>query len=142
MVSLNGISIAELIFYVPGLLVAVFLTLRLGFRRSFGWIFLIVFTLVRIIGACLELAAKNDPDSISLQTGYTILLTIGLSPLLLTGLGLLGRCIASINLHMETGVKEYHLRALEATLTLGLILGIVGGVKASKDYDENAGMIV
>jgi hypothetical protein len=38
------ISIAEIVFYVPTLFLAFFLTLRHGFRREAGWIYLLIFS--------------------------------------------------------------------------------------------------
>jgi hypothetical protein len=46
----NGVSIAEIIVYVPSLAIAIFLSVRHGFARSSGWMFLIVFCLARLIG--------------------------------------------------------------------------------------------
>src|ERR1700753_2608381 len=36
----NGVSIAEIIVYVPSLAIAIFLCVRHGFARSSGWMFL------------------------------------------------------------------------------------------------------
>jgi hypothetical protein len=46
----NGVSIAEIVVYVPSLAIAIFLSVRHGFARSSGWMFLIVFCLARLIG--------------------------------------------------------------------------------------------
>jgi hypothetical protein len=87
---IDGIAIWKLIFYAPALAAAIFVTLRHGFARSSGWIFLAIFSLIRIIGSASQLAAissKSDtPEEIAIITG-----AIGLSPLLLASLGLLSR---------------------------------------------------
>lgn len=39
------ISAVELVFYIPTALLTLFLTLRHGFRRDAGWIYLLIFSL-------------------------------------------------------------------------------------------------
>lgn len=86
----NGISILELVAYLPSFFVAAFLVYRHGVRRSGGFIFLVIFTIARVVGACCELATINKP-SIGLYTAAAICSSIGLSPLLMTCSGLLSR---------------------------------------------------
>src|SRR3954467_12272430 len=92
----NGVAIGELVVYIPSFFIAFFLAFRHGFHKSSGWYFLIVFSLARIIGPCMQLAAINNP-SVSLYTGALILQNVGLSPLILATLGFLSRVIESIN---------------------------------------------
>src|SRR4051794_5663872 len=94
--EINRIEIAEIVVYSPALLIAIFLASRHGFRRNAGWLYLILFSLVRILGAALGLAALHDPTNTGLQTGAATQQTIGLSPLILSALGLLGRVLESI----------------------------------------------
>ncbi|KAL4809503.1 hypothetical protein BDV18DRAFT_157258 [Aspergillus unguis] len=86
----NGISILELIIYFPCLFAASFLVFRHGVRRSGGFIFLVIFTIARIVGAACGLAAINNPST-DLYTAAAICSSIGLSPLLMTCSGLLSR---------------------------------------------------
>jgi hypothetical protein len=86
----NGISILELIAYLPSFFGASFLVYRHGVRRSGGFVFLVIFTIVRIVGACCELATINSPST-GLYTAAAICSSIGLSPLLMTCSGLLSR---------------------------------------------------
>ncbi|KAF7921834.1 hypothetical protein BELL_0268g00070 [Botrytis elliptica] len=129
----NGVEIGELIVYIPSLLLSVFLAFRHGFGRSAGWYFLIIFCLARIIGPCMSLAAISSP-SVSLYTGALILQSIGLSPLLLTTLGLLSRVLDSINRNTHTLIQPRMLKLIEILTLVGLILGIVGGLNASDAY--------
>jgi hypothetical protein len=132
----NGVSIGELIFYFPALAIAVLLAVRHGFGRSSGWLFLIVFALIRIIGSCFQLATINDPTSIPLFTGVTILQTIGLSPLELTSLGLLSRIISSINKSHSTFIQHYHMKFIQLIVMTGLIISIIGGIDASDNLSS------
>ncbi|KFY27481.1 hypothetical protein V493_03465 [Pseudogymnoascus sp. VKM F-4281 (FW-2241)] len=129
----NGISIALLLIYIPLLLVAALLSKRHGFGRSSGWIFLVLFCILRILSACLNLALINNPSSTSIHVAYSITNSIGLSPLLLASLGLLNRAIESIERRAASvTVTPRHLRLIQLLVMVGLILAIVGGVKTSE----------
>lgn len=130
----NAVSIAEIVAYVPCLAVAIFLTIRHGFGRNSGWIFLIIFCLARIIGSAMQVATASDPRNIGLYTGSGILQNIGFSPLLLATLGLLSRALDSINKSHSTLVKSSVLKLIELVMTVALILGIVGGINASDSF--------
>lgn len=129
----DGIAIGEIIVYFPALAIAVSLAIRHGFGRSSGWWFLIIFTLVRIVGACFQLATINNPTNISLYTGVAVLQTIGLSPLELTSLGLLSRIISSINKSHTTFIQHHHMKLIQTLVMVALILSIIGGINAGED---------
>ena len=135
----DGVSIGVLVVYLPALAIAVFLSIRHGFTRSSGWRFLIIFALARIIGACLQIATINNPTDTSLYIGYATVFNIAISPLELTTLGLLSRIITSIRKARNTVVTELHLRLLGLLVTVGLVLGIVGGVQSGEHYDSSHG---
>ncbi|KAH7342720.1 hypothetical protein BKA65DRAFT_478593 [Rhexocercosporidium sp. MPI-PUGE-AT-0058] len=132
----NGVSIGELVVYTLAIAVAIFLVLRHGFRKSAGWIFLVLFCLARIIGPAMQLATISNPTSTSLYTGYAILNNVGLSPLMLAGLGLLGRLLDSIHITHDTKIHPTILKIVHLVILVGLILGIVGGINASDDYTK------
>ena len=90
----QGVSIATLIFHVPALAVAIFLSIRHGLKKASGWRFMIVFTLARVLGSCLELATISQPNNQSLYIGYATLLNVALSPLMLVCFGLISRVIS------------------------------------------------
>ena len=83
----NGISILLLLFYLPALAIAVLLTIRHGFSKSSGWRFMIIFTLARILSACMQLATINQPTNKSLYIAYVVLIGIAVSPLELVAFG-------------------------------------------------------
>lgn len=87
----DGVAIAEVVYYAPALPLALYVAYKHGFSRSSGWIFLTVFCIIRIVGAGAQLATIGNPSN---DTPYTIALictVLGLSPLLLSTLGLLSR---------------------------------------------------
>ncbi|CAK7218859.1 hypothetical protein SCUCBS95973_003626 [Sporothrix curviconia] len=124
----NKISILQLAFFVPSLVVAVTLSYRHGFRRSAGWIYLVILSLMRIIGASLELATISSPDNYNLVVGAQTLQNIGLSPLVLVLLGLVTRSYLAVPESSRPAIPNARiLRQLQLLVVVGLILSIVGG---------------
>ncbi|EPE33719.1 hypothetical protein GLAREA_06732 [Glarea lozoyensis ATCC 20868] len=132
----NGLSIGEIIVYSPALLASIYLMIRHGLSRSAGWYFLVIFSLARIIGSSMQLATINDPTSVSLQSGSAILLNIGFSPLMLATLGLLSRLVANIEKSTRMIITTRHLKMIETIISVGLILGIVGGIESGEDASK------
>ncbi|KAI1144508.1 hypothetical protein F5Y05DRAFT_364893 [Hypoxylon sp. FL0543] len=130
----DNISIVQIIIYVPSLFLALWLAIRHGFGRNAGWYYLIVFSLARIIGAAMQLATISDPTNVSLHTGAIILQTIGLSPLIMVQIALVGRALGSIRKAATSFVTEKRLRLVQVVALVGLILGIVGGTQSGQDY--------
>jgi len=128
----GGISILQLIFYAPSLLAAIFLCVKHGFGRNSGWIYLAIFTLVRVIGACCELATYSN-ESKNLYEWTGILESVGLSPLLLATLGFLSRAADSVNARVSGRFSfgALHFKAIQVLITVGLILAIVGGTNST-----------
>jgi hypothetical protein len=132
----NDISIAQIAVYLPSLVIAVFLAVRHGFGRNAGWLYLVIFSLVRIVGSALSLATISDPKNISLYIGALTLQNIGLSPLILVQVGLLGRALGSIRKVRETFLNEQQLRLVQLVVIVGLILSAVGGSQAGTEYGK------
>lgn len=86
----DGVAILQLIFFVGYLACAILLCMRHGFRRSSGWVILITFSLLRIIGASFQLATIHYASR-SVYGGALICDAIGISPLTVLNLGLLAR---------------------------------------------------
>jgi hypothetical protein len=125
--ELNKVSIAQIIVYTPALAVAILLAVRHGFGRSSGWFYVILFSVVRILGGALQLATINDPTNLGLLVGASTLQSIGLSPLILVMLGLLNRVLTSIRQTHDTVITPRMIRLVQIVVMVGLILGIVGG---------------
>lgn len=127
--SRGGVSILELCIYFPSLIVAIIICSRHGFNRSSGWVFTLILCLIRIIGACCQLATYHDQSSGLLETTL-ILDFVGISPLLLATLGLLSRCVDSLNMNTTTAFHMLQFRLTQLIIVLGLILSIVGGTNS------------
>ncbi|RJE19336.1 hypothetical protein PHISCL_08327 [Aspergillus sclerotialis] len=124
----NGISILELIVYFPSLFAAAYLVWLHGIRTSGGFLFLLLFVLLRITGACCDLAAINNP-SVGLYIAQAICSSIGLSPLILACSGLLSRANNSINEKPNGAISERFFHLLRIITLVALILSIVGITK-------------
>lgn len=84
------VSIAELVFYTPALVVSLWVSHRHGFGRQAGWIFLAILAIIRIVGGSMQLASLSMHEIWPVATAAA-LNGVGLSPLLLAMLGILKR---------------------------------------------------
>ncbi|CAL1696173.1 unnamed protein product [Somion occarium] len=129
------IAIVEIVLYVPILATSAFLTLRHGLARTSGWIFLVILSIIRIVGGSIHLASEvGDPNNITLKIVFSILEGAGLSPLLLATIGFL----VTVAQHaFEPSVtRALHLFGMLSGTSLALT--IVGGTKiANADGDES-----
>lgn len=130
----NGVSIAEIVVYVPSLCVAAFLAIRHGLGQNSGWLFLILFCLARIIGPCMQLAEISHPTDEALYEGSAILQNVALSPLMLATIGLLSRLLDSIHRSKRTMLHSSMFHLIHLIIIVGLVLGIVGGIDAADNY--------
>lgn len=127
----DHIAIAQLAVFAPCFVAAVYLGLRHGFWKSSGWYFLIVLTLARIIGSSFRLATISDAKNVSLYVGWMILNNVGLSPLILALLGLIGRIIEGIRRNGQTLVESKYRKLIDTLLLVAMIVGIVGGTNST-----------
>ncbi|KOS18564.1 hypothetical protein ESCO_001316 [Escovopsis weberi] len=132
LVAYDGIAIAELLFYLLALAAAVSLCLKHGFTKDLGWRAILVLALVRIIGSALRLATIHDPHNINLYIGWQVLDSIGIAPLLLLLIGLLGRALASIPAAApgKLSIHAAHRRAVLLLLAASVVLFAVGGSRS------------
>jgi hypothetical protein len=90
-VTAEHVAIAELVIYVPVALLSIFVVFRHGFYKQLGWIYLCIFSGIRIGGSTMEILSTKNPDNANDKEWATILQSVGLSPLLLSTLGLMKR---------------------------------------------------
>ena len=87
----EAIDIAIIAIYIPSIVAAVFVSIRHGFVRQLGWVYLLIFCALRIAGGAVGILSVHNPKSISDAEWAAILSSVGLSPLLLASMGLLQR---------------------------------------------------
>ncbi|KAI5456031.1 hypothetical protein BGZ63DRAFT_418066 [Mariannaea sp. PMI_226] len=126
----GGISIAELIVYIPAIVLSIIVCSRHGFKRSSGWLYTLLLCFVRIIGAICQLITYSNKSE-GLIRATLIIDSIGLSPLLLATLGMISRLVDWINVRNHPIFTIKHFRLTQLLITLSLILSIVGGTSGS-----------
>jgi hypothetical protein len=87
----EGLSILELVVYIPSLIMSLVIAYRHGWGRKAGWYFFIVFSLARLIGNACYLATISYPDNEDLYIAYGVCNSVGLAPLILGVLAALSR---------------------------------------------------
>lgn len=125
----GDLSAAQVAFFAPALLIGLVVVLRHGFSRQAGWVYIVILSILRIIGAGCTLYINTQHDySTSLLTAAAITSAIGTAPLLLALLGFLQR----VNDHMSAkNIPTVPFRAVSLVSLAALIVAIVGGVKES-----------
>jgi hypothetical protein len=84
------LDIAELIFFVPAMVVAGVVVRKHGLHKQLGWRFLLMICLFRIIGATVSLISVHHPSE-GLTITYDVTNSFGLSAVISTALALLER---------------------------------------------------
>ncbi|KAJ5493550.1 hypothetical protein N7463_009637 [Penicillium fimorum] len=156
-VTAEHVAIAKLIIYIPTALLTIWVVLRHGFHKQLGWIYLSIFSGIRVGGAVMEILNTKNPSNANDKEWTLILQSVGLSPLLLSTLGLLKRVFDETSQHVPSSpdskrniflqifasfgitgrlkiVQLLHLPAL-----IALILAISGGTdQASSNISDHA----
>ncbi|MCJ1400452.1 hypothetical protein MMC11_003657 [Xylographa trunciseda] len=123
----DALSVVQIAVYVPCFLLALVLCSRHGWSKSSGWTYLITFTCLRIISSACQLIDDSNPSK-EVKTAYIITSSIGISPLTLLSLGLLSR----VNDNTVPRLSAILFLCIPLSSMVGMILGIVGGVKQSQ----------
>jgi len=140
----GDIAIAEIVFYIPIFVCALLLTIRHGIGRQAGWIFLLTFSIVRIIGGALHVAAEEvKPPKLGLFIGAFAIESAGVAPLLLCTSSWL-QVISAQSRSTNPLTQQLVFRLLRVALTVAFALAIVGAIKAadSDSSDRSTGAIL
>ncbi|KAH8120501.1 hypothetical protein DFH11DRAFT_1560345 [Phellopilus nigrolimitatus] len=101
----GDISVAIIIVYAVVFVLSLILTFRHGFSKQAGWVHLLLFSIFRIVGGILHVAAeKTVPPKTGLYIGAFALESAGLAPLLLTTLSFLGVAAGTATTLRRVGV--------------------------------------
>ena len=87
----DGVAIALLVFYVVCLPLSIWISLRHGLAKASGWVFLVIFAVIRIISASSQLATISQGPLSTAAEVAGITSAVGTSALLLSTLGLISR---------------------------------------------------
>ncbi|CAG8360303.1 unnamed protein product [Penicillium salamii] len=134
----HGISLMELVVYIPTSLLAVYVAHKHGYRKSSGWVYFVIFSLVRVVGSCCHLATLADPNSTNLYVAYAICIAIGLSPLIVSCVGLLSRANQSIIRQSSKPVNRRLFSTVSVASLVAVVLSIIGQVKGFQAGEQNS----
>ncbi|RMY58274.1 hypothetical protein D0864_13392 [Hortaea werneckii] len=118
------LAAAEMAFFSPALIASAFILYKHGLSRQLGWFYLVLLSILRLIGSSctLYMATQSDYSSSLIQTA-TITSAIGTAPLLLALMGFLAR----INEGLEhKGLGPIVFRPIHLISLAALIVSIVG----------------
>ncbi|PVH78067.1 hypothetical protein DL98DRAFT_366263, partial [Cadophora sp. DSE1049] len=129
--NLNILSVVTIAFYSPATLLSIFLCLRHSFSPNTGFIFLILFSVIRISGAALNLASIHSSPMQAgiLNTTALVLSFTGVSPLLLAALGLVYRVRFGMVKIYPTAIKPVYLVLLRIPVMAALVLCDEGAIE-------------
>ena len=129
--GLNGkgdLSAAEIAFFAPALCIATYILFRHGFNKQLGWFYLVMLSILRIVGASatLYMETQNKYTPGLLETA-AITSSVGTAPLVLALLGFLHR-ISDGMTHPESRINNFVFRGIHLLALGGLVIAIIGGV--------------
>ncbi|GJJ08727.1 hypothetical protein Clacol_002946 [Clathrus columnatus] len=128
------LAIAEIVFYIPIIVVAFIVTLRHGFNRKAGWVLLLSFAVIRFVGSILAVVAQDEANpSSTLLTVAGILQALGLSPLLLATFAFISKLVDMTLPHLSR-----LLNLVRIILVVGLILAIIGGTDQTPGNSQSS----
>ncbi|KAF7926642.1 uncharacterized protein EAE97_010151 [Botrytis byssoidea] len=99
----KDIAYAEIIAYAIALPMAVFVIFSQGFKKKLGWVYIGLFSVVRIAGAMFELRSIHNPANTSDAKWSVIMQSVGLSPLFMATYGLLSRTTDIVSGYAKAG---------------------------------------
>jgi hypothetical protein len=91
----EGIAIAELVVYILIFFLTLFILFRHGFRFQLAWIYLLIFCIIRSVGAGFKIASEKNPGNSTDIEWSAILQPVGLSPLLLVSFGVVEESVST-----------------------------------------------
>jgi hypothetical protein len=121
----EDLDVVQLVYYGIATPLIAFILFKHGLGRQIGWLYLAILALLRIIGASTGIASTKNPSQ-GLIEASLICSSVGISPLLLSLLGVLARVSEGMKGQGPSKILE---RLIHVPIMVGLILAIVAGTK-------------
>lgn len=118
-----ALDVIAIVFYLPALLVALYVGLKHGFSRSAGWFQLILLALFRLTGSSLSIAAQYQQNT-GVWAAALIFSGIGTVSLVGALLGLIGRVNEALK---EKAFPPRFARYIQLLTIVAIVLAAVGG---------------
>jgi len=124
----NILSIIELSFFTPALVLSLILSKRHGFRSDLGWAGINLLALFRLAGASTEIASSYYPTNSPLLTVSIILQNFGLASLLVAITGILKRINNTTDPRAALPARSFNLILIPTSLAI--LLSIIGATQS------------
>lgn len=129
------IAIGEIAVYGVYLLGGIYLCTKHGVSKAVGFRSLVVLSLARLIGSSLFLATRHDANNQGLYIGWAVTNSVGLGPLVLMLVGLLGRAFGWINRPDDVVLPPRIPGLVQLLMLAAMLLVIIGGTKSDYAFD-------
>lgn len=133
----NEVFIAVLVFYSCTLILSTVRLIQHGLKKAVCERLLLTFSLGRVLCAAFQLATINDPTNTSIWAGYVTTFSICVSLLLSAALVLLRRLAQRAGTDFPVIGKRDSMKFLQLLVSVGLILGVVGGILTNEDWGKS-----
>ncbi|EIW86368.1 hypothetical protein CONPUDRAFT_140954 [Coniophora puteana RWD-64-598 SS2] len=127
--------------YLPFLFISFYISKKHGFGRNAGWVLLLIFSIIRVVGGALLVAAEEiTPPNINLYIAGYACEASGVSPLLMCTLGLLQTVTQGPDGRSKNArvFRLIHLVGLAALVLT--IIGISDATSSSSDSQSHANL--
>ncbi|KAH8168566.1 hypothetical protein LIA77_11830 [Sarocladium implicatum] len=120
----TALGIAQIIFYVPVVPLAIWLMKRNGWKRpKLAWWPFIPFSLLRLAGGPLVIALHKDPTNVGLAIAAIVCLNVGVVPLIVAASGFLRIVIVDNFNEHEHARRTHKLLRILTIVAIGLLAG-------------------
>jgi hypothetical protein len=117
----GDLAAAQAAFFAPALVISSLIVFRHGFSRQLGWLYLVLLSILRIIGGSVTLYSETQNDySTSLFIAAAITSAIGTAPLLLALQGILSRVNEGLR-EQQRNISKHLFTLLSLLLVAALV---------------------
>ncbi|KAH7002593.1 hypothetical protein EDB80DRAFT_894600 [Ilyonectria destructans] len=122
----TAVAVAQIIFYIPILPISVFVLVRNWKNRPrLAWYPLVTFSIVRLVGGIITIVLESNPSNVGLIIATTVLLNVGIIPLLLSLIGIV-RIVLKSSMDDNQRAKRC-LKAIRIAFIAAIVLIILSG---------------
>ncbi|KAF4769559.1 hypothetical protein HAV15_012030 [Penicillium sp. str.  len=132
--SHSKLSIAQIVFYIPVTVTALYLACYRHKRPRMAWIILTFFSIIRITAGILVIISEKS-SSTGVMTASVIFLNAGVFPLIAATLGFI-RIIVALERNMSRQIRQC-LVVSRVLFIVGIGLTVAGGALEGSDTDSD-----
>lgn len=125
----------ELVFWLPALCVAIYVTNKHGWGKSLGWISLVILSIFRLIGATTGIVAIYEPSTGVIEASV-IANGVGLISLVVALRGLISR--VNMNMYEHKIMTPLRSKILHLPVIAAIVLSITGAIGITGSHPSEA----